>query len=651
MALTPGSKQKLNILSGFGDTILVSESNKIKYADKVFEYGMTLYDENGYLYHTDGIKTLQQLLSEPVADKNVKVLTAAERKMITDTNQANGLVHTDDHNKIDDAQLYLVEGGKLKDSYLSEYVKDGMIKLSVLPPEVRKHMKYIKSYDLLESMTEEDRQGLVFVIDATGDETVKKGWAIYAWCDLDGDNTGADAAWHKVQEGESLDYDFDSVTTHDTVEQTGAVMYDHVVEVSLLSLDQLQDKEVNVSPSFERFEREPEVWQGGSVTGIPVELSTYGVKGEHDLKLTLTSTDATSVVTININEQDLITEAQATPVELKLTGTVEQLNTWLQTATVTDAKQGGTAATLVLTLDDDVKTVLTLTYGFKQDAATVADVIPTMTVENGSAQGTEFPDCNTFTVPVLASEYPVTTLKATITPADGYNPYAVRNYTVYAGSVDATENTGTLSWADVPDVTSNKLTLSGTFAECNAKLAQGIKVTSLDASLPQSVIIVDDALKEKGDPTKDRVTITLTKQYTPPKLKFTSEITAEVSENGTPLQLGLDTTNVNPEEKFSAHLVSEGVQIAPSSNGVDRTNEVDCIPNTPEGLNSVLNGICVWGSEAGGTVTVTLNGPGIEPEIKEVITVTKGMVTLMAQAAAVSRTTTQPKTRYKSRRY
>lgn len=245
--VTPGAKSKLNRLKGLAKTGSFTAADLTTRGNKVYEAGIFLTDAAGKIYITDGVKTLSQL--EPIVDTSIAPLSAAERAALntafsTGTYVAaeGGVAVLGANGKLADSSLNLIDStdGKILDSYLKFIGQDGKIDLSYIPNEVRGHIKYVATYADLDTVSEEDKKGLVFVADASGDSTVESGWAEYLF---------RNDAWTKVAEGESLDVDVSSFINYESVEATGAVMYDHPVILGGLTLAEIDALEASESQS------------------------------------------------------------------------------------------------------------------------------------------------------------------------------------------------------------------------------------------------------------------------------------------------------------------------------------------------------------------------------------------------------------------
>lgn len=231
-----GSATKLNALKGYSRAILFSADDITARGEKVYEAGILLYKADGTIYFTDGKTKLKDL--KPIVDQSIAVLTAVERNALATAFESGvyvakegGVLVAGADGKLADTSLNLIDtDGKIKDSYLKMIGSDGKISLDYLPDSVRAHVFFVATYADLDTVSDEEKKGLVVVADASGDPTVNSGWAEYLW---------KDDAWIKVAEGESLDVDVNAFFTHDNVESTGAVMYDHPVAVAGITLSEI----------------------------------------------------------------------------------------------------------------------------------------------------------------------------------------------------------------------------------------------------------------------------------------------------------------------------------------------------------------------------------------------------------------------------
>lgn len=226
MAVTPGSKSKLNTVKGVSAILSITDAEKTALSTKVLPANILVKEDDGKVYLTDGTSAISGL--KVLVDQ---VLTTAEKTALNAAFStgsyvaaAGGVVVHDTNGKIADSSLNVVADGKIVPSYLSDYIgSDGKVLVEALPDTARAGVKYVATYADLNSLSDEEKKALVFVIDATGDVTVTKGSAMYVW---------QNDAWLKIAETESLDIDVDAIKCdYDNVQATGAVMYDHPVFV------------------------------------------------------------------------------------------------------------------------------------------------------------------------------------------------------------------------------------------------------------------------------------------------------------------------------------------------------------------------------------------------------------------------------------
>lgn len=108
-------------------------------------------------------------------------LTQAQRTMLDNVNTANGVVQLDG---------------------------TGRIGMDLLPTGVVSGaVKFVENIAARDALTGDQRNGLIFVLDASADTTVTLGSAQYVW---DGDS------WEKIGERESLDLDLTPYFNHET---------------------------------------------------------------------------------------------------------------------------------------------------------------------------------------------------------------------------------------------------------------------------------------------------------------------------------------------------------------------------------------------------------------------------------------------------
>lgn len=230
---TPGQAGKLNSVVGVAQTLSITA------AELAGDAGTNAYLPNlmiklpdGKIVMTDGTTAVKDL--SPIIDQ---VLVKVEKDALAlafDSEgkyqvAAGGVVLHGADGKIDKASFDFID-------------ENGKVKLDALPATVRAGVAYFPTYTKMdEDATDETKQGLAFVIDATDDPSgkVTKGAAMYAWIADEEDENGG--AWMKVAEVESLDIDISALEpTHDNVEASGAVMYDHPVFLGGLTMTELK---------------------------------------------------------------------------------------------------------------------------------------------------------------------------------------------------------------------------------------------------------------------------------------------------------------------------------------------------------------------------------------------------------------------------
>ena len=241
MTVTAGSAGKLNTIKGIAKIIETTSGEETTLGSKVFPAGLLIKKTDGKIYVTDGAATLDALT--PRVDA---VVTAAEKAALSAAfstgsykKAVNGVVVHGADGKIDDASLKVVSNGKIVESYLTNYIDTDThkVKLEVLPDIVRAKITYADHYSALASLSDEQKKGIVYVIDATDDPSgkVKSGAAMYVWEAGSGKTAGA---WRKIAEVESLDIDVDAIKCdYANVQAAGGVMYDHPLDISMTATD------------------------------------------------------------------------------------------------------------------------------------------------------------------------------------------------------------------------------------------------------------------------------------------------------------------------------------------------------------------------------------------------------------------------------
>ena len=236
---TPGSSTKINAIAGISQIMQSTSDEEATFASAVYHAGIIIKKSDGKLYLTDGVKTFANLT--PIVDTAVVPLSAAAATAVNKsfgedgkaTNAEGAFVVLGADGKISDDRLSVVDGGKIVASYLSDIYDEetGKLKLDVVPDVCRAHLTYVATYAELPSEGTAD-SGLYLVLDASGDPTVDKGAATYAY-------RAETKEWIKIAEAESLDVDYGKIECSETnVEAAGAVMYKHTVELTAPTLTQ-----------------------------------------------------------------------------------------------------------------------------------------------------------------------------------------------------------------------------------------------------------------------------------------------------------------------------------------------------------------------------------------------------------------------------
>jgi len=210
---------RLNTLHGVSTIMILDVAAENTYINTIFPAGIIVRKPDNVFYLTDGTHSLRQL--SPIVDQ---VLNTSEKTALRNAfssgnyiRAANGAVVHNNLGKIDDASLNLVDSGKLKVSYLSDFVENNLIKYVKLPEEVKQSFYVVNTYGDLITLSAEQRKKLIVVKDASGDPSNNiTGSGLYYY----------NNAWISVL----------AVATHtityDDVNDVGAVMYDHMIHVT-----------------------------------------------------------------------------------------------------------------------------------------------------------------------------------------------------------------------------------------------------------------------------------------------------------------------------------------------------------------------------------------------------------------------------------
>ena len=226
MSVTVGSNTKLNTIKGVAKVLSVTEPELSTLADKVLPSNLLVLEPNGKVYLTDGVKKISELpvLIDQIVTEAEKGALSAAFSTGSYVAAANGVVVHNAEGKIDDGSLNLVENGKLKNSYLADLTdENGVVLVDKLPTQVRANVTYVADIAARDELSGDALTGLIFVIDATADDTVTTGSAMYAY---------QGGKWIKIAEHESLDLNVPDIEcSYDNIVSAGGVVYDHTLLV------------------------------------------------------------------------------------------------------------------------------------------------------------------------------------------------------------------------------------------------------------------------------------------------------------------------------------------------------------------------------------------------------------------------------------
>lgn len=209
----------LNVLHGISTIWVMDVATENAYATAVLPAGIIVKKSDNKFYLTDGTHTIQRI--SPIVDQ---VYTPAEKSIIqaalsggTYIPAPNGVVVHNNSGKIDDVSLGIINNGKLKEQYLSDFVETGIIRYAKLPDSVKYSFYTVNTYNDLNSLNSEQRKKLIVVKDASGDPNNDiTGSGLYYY----------DNGWISV-----LSITDKSITATD-IANAGAVMYDHRVHLT-----------------------------------------------------------------------------------------------------------------------------------------------------------------------------------------------------------------------------------------------------------------------------------------------------------------------------------------------------------------------------------------------------------------------------------
>ena len=219
MSVTPGAANKLNHVSGIASAISLTEEDiqNPSLMGKILPKGFFINFPDGQIAVTDGTTTIGSL------SKSVdKLLIGVEKDALVKT--FSGLDKT--YKATSGGFLVLGTDAKIDPISMPATVYDtatGKIKLDALPDSVRAGVSTIADYAGLSTVSEEQKKGLILVLDASADASVDKGAAMYQW--VSDKNT-----FLKIAEVESLDIDVAALRpNYQNIQAAGAIMYDHPV--------------------------------------------------------------------------------------------------------------------------------------------------------------------------------------------------------------------------------------------------------------------------------------------------------------------------------------------------------------------------------------------------------------------------------------
>lgn len=216
------TSKKLNRLSGIISILSLTVDTENQYANAVLPEGILVKKSDDVLYITDGTTAVRNL--RPIADQvlNAAEKTALDNAFSTGTYRisGNGVVVHNNSGKIDDASLGIIEAGKLKEQYLSEFVDSGLIKYTKLPDDVKKGVIVVDTYSVLNTLSIDDRKKLVVVLDASEDPSglITGGGGLYYYYN---------SKWTNLLIPTDLD------VTYESVQNVSGIMYDHPISVGL----------------------------------------------------------------------------------------------------------------------------------------------------------------------------------------------------------------------------------------------------------------------------------------------------------------------------------------------------------------------------------------------------------------------------------
>ena len=210
------TNRPLTHLSGLVSIVSLDVNKENLYADNcILPEGVLVKKSDNVIYLSDGVHSIRNLV--PIIDK---LLTSPEKVALNNafstgvyTVRSGGVVVHNRNGKIDDSSLGIVESGKIKESYLSDFVESGIIKYAKLPDSVKNSFIIVDSYTDLPNVSVENRKKLVLVRDASSDPNTNI--------------TGNNLYYYDTDRWQSLLTVASSDVTYESVQAASGVMYDH----------------------------------------------------------------------------------------------------------------------------------------------------------------------------------------------------------------------------------------------------------------------------------------------------------------------------------------------------------------------------------------------------------------------------------------
>lgn len=210
------TNRPLTHLSGLVSIVSLDVTKENLYADNcILPAGVLVKKSDNVIYLSDGVRSIRNLV--PIIDK---LLTSPEKVALNNafstgvyTVRSGGVVVHNRNGKIDDSSLGIVESGKIKESYLSDFVESGILKYAKLPDSVKNSFIIVDSYTDLPNVSVENRKKLVLVRDASSDPNTNI--------------TGNNLYYYDTDRWQSLLTVASSDVTYESVQAASGIMYDH----------------------------------------------------------------------------------------------------------------------------------------------------------------------------------------------------------------------------------------------------------------------------------------------------------------------------------------------------------------------------------------------------------------------------------------